>query len=74
MISSYTFKFKQCESHQQTGVLLLPIIAISIYYTHYGTIIRYYGAIIAIIVLQLLSVLTMHFDLPMGTETRDISP
>ena len=39
--------------HQQTGVLLLPIIAISIYYTHYGTIIRYYGAIIAIIVLQM---------------------
>ena len=39
--------------HQQTGGLLLPIIAISIYYTHYGTIIRYYGAIIAIIVLQM---------------------
>jgi hypothetical protein len=39
--------------HQQTGVLLLPIIAIAIYYTHYGTIIRYYGAIIAIVVLQM---------------------
>ena len=40
--------------HKQTWVLFLPIIAISIYYTtHYGTIIRYYGAIIAIIVLQM---------------------
>jgi hypothetical protein len=41
--------------HQQTRVLLLPIIAIARYDTHYDTqaIIRYYGAIIAIIVFKL---------------------
>ncbi len=46
---------REGRGHQQleTGMLLLPIIAISIYYTHYGTIIRYYGAIIAIIVMQM---------------------
>ena len=38
--------------HQQTGVLLYHIIFISVYYTHYDTIIFHYNTIISLIFLQ----------------------
>ena len=39
--------------HQQTGVLLFHIIFISLYYTHYDTIIFHYDTIISLIFLQM---------------------
>ncbi len=39
--------------HQQIGVLLYQIIFISLYYTHYDTIIFHYDTIISLIYLQM---------------------
>ncbi len=39
--------------HQQIGVLLYQIIFISLYYTHYDTIICHYDTIMSLIFLQM---------------------
>ncbi len=48
--SGFQMKEKTNRLHQQTGVLLYHIIFISVYYTHYDTIIFHYDTIMSLFV------------------------
>ena len=53
-VSSRRFRvWVRVRLHQQIGVLLYHIIFISLYYTHYDTIISHYDTIISLIFLQM---------------------